>query len=151
MRDYYLCYPAILTNTLVPQPGLSSILQNQPGVELDALTMSPFFVIVVKPVEVFNGDKSMWNCKELRHCLHKWQKAPPEDVHINVLRWNANAHGRLYLWRSSSPYEDNKSCINKYTGIMICIMKNGRLQYDFVRDLSLHMRNLSSHHRIENK
>ena len=38
MRDYYLCYPAILTNTLVPQPGLSSILQNQLGVALDALT-----------------------------------------------------------------------------------------------------------------
>jgi len=39
MRDYYLCYPAILTNTLVPQPGLSSILQNQLGVALDALTV----------------------------------------------------------------------------------------------------------------
>ena len=38
MRDYHLCYPAILTNTLVPQPGLSSILQNQLGVALDALT-----------------------------------------------------------------------------------------------------------------
>ena len=38
MRDYYLCYPAILTSTLVPQPGLSSILQNQLGVALDALT-----------------------------------------------------------------------------------------------------------------
>src|SRR3954470_6068411 len=38
MRDYYLCYPAILTNTLVPQPNLSSILQNQLGVALDALT-----------------------------------------------------------------------------------------------------------------
>ena len=38
MRDYYLCYPAILTNTLVPQLGLSSILQNQLGVALDALT-----------------------------------------------------------------------------------------------------------------
>ena len=30
-------------------------------------------------------------------------------------------------------------------------MKNGRLQYDFVRDLSSHMRNLSSHHRITEK
>ena len=38
MRDYYQCYPAILTNTLVPQPGLTSILQNQLGVALDALT-----------------------------------------------------------------------------------------------------------------
>ena len=38
MRDFYLCYPAILTNTLVPQPGLSPILQNQLGVALDALT-----------------------------------------------------------------------------------------------------------------
>ena len=37
------------------------------------------------------------------------------------------------------------------TKIMTCIMKNGRLQYDFVRDLSLHMRNLSSHHRIAEK
>ena len=55
MRDYYLCYPAILTNTLVPQPSLSSILQNQLGVALDALTISPFFVIDDKLVEVFNG------------------------------------------------------------------------------------------------
>ena len=39
MRDHYLCYPAILTDTLVPQPGLSSILQNQLGVALDALTV----------------------------------------------------------------------------------------------------------------
>ena len=38
MWDYYLCYPAILTNTLVPQPSLSLILQNQLGVALDALT-----------------------------------------------------------------------------------------------------------------
>ena len=41
MRDYYLCYPAILTNTLVPQPSLSSILQNQLGVALDALIVPP--------------------------------------------------------------------------------------------------------------
>ena len=114
MRDYYLCYPAILTNTLVPRPGLSSILQNQLGVALDALTISPFLVIDDKLVEVFNGDKSMWNCKGLRHCLHKWQKAPPEDVHINVLHWNAKAHGRLYLWRSSSTNEDNSSCMKGY-------------------------------------
>ena len=39
MRDFYLCYPAILTNTLVPQLGLSSILQNQLGVALDELTL----------------------------------------------------------------------------------------------------------------
>ena len=52
-------YPAILTNTLVPQLGLSSILQNQLGVALDALTISPFLVIGNKLVEVFNGDKSM--------------------------------------------------------------------------------------------
>ena len=59
MRDFYLCYPAILTNTLVPQPGLSSILQNQLGVALDALTMSPFLVIDDKLVEVFNGEYNM--------------------------------------------------------------------------------------------
>ena len=55
MRDSYLCYPAILTNTLVPQPGLSSILQNELGVALDTLTISPFLVIDDKLVEVFNG------------------------------------------------------------------------------------------------
>jgi hypothetical protein len=55
MRDFYLCYPAILTNTLVPQLGLSSILQNQLGVGLDALTISPFLVIDDKLVEFFNG------------------------------------------------------------------------------------------------
>ena len=71
MRDFYLCYPAILTNTLVPQLGLSSILQNQLGVALDALTISPFLVIDDKLVEVFNGDKV---CEIV--------KAPPEDVHI---------------------------------------------------------------------
>ena len=54
MRDYYLRYPAILTNALVPQPTLSSILQNQQGVALDALTISPFLVIDDKLVEVFN-------------------------------------------------------------------------------------------------
>ena len=53
-----MCYPAILTNTLVPQPGLSSILQNQLGVALDALTISPFLVIDDKLVEVFNGNKA---------------------------------------------------------------------------------------------
>ena len=38
-RGVTLRYPAILTNALVPQPTLSSILQNQLGVALDALTM----------------------------------------------------------------------------------------------------------------
>jgi hypothetical protein len=57
-RDYYLCFPVNLTNTLVPQPSLSSILQNQQGVALDALTISPFLVIDDKLVEVFNGDKN---------------------------------------------------------------------------------------------
>ena len=42
MRDFYLCYPTILTNTLVPQLGLSSILQNQLGVALDALTVGMY-------------------------------------------------------------------------------------------------------------
>ena len=59
MRDFYLCNPAILTNTLVPQLGLSSILQNQLGVALDALTISPFLVIDDKLVEVFNGEYNM--------------------------------------------------------------------------------------------
>ena len=54
-----MCYPAILTNTLVPQPGLSSILQNQLGVALDALTISPFLVIDDKLVEVFNGEYNL--------------------------------------------------------------------------------------------
>ena len=59
MRDFYLCYPAILTNTLVPQLGLSSILQNQLGVALDALTISPFLVIDDKLAEVFNREYNM--------------------------------------------------------------------------------------------
>ena len=54
-----MCYPAILTNTLVPQPSLSSILQNQLGVALDALTISPFLVIDDKLVEVFNGEYNL--------------------------------------------------------------------------------------------
>ena len=56
MRNFYLYFPAILTITLVPQLGLSSILQNQLGVALDALTISPFLVIDDKLVEVFNGE-----------------------------------------------------------------------------------------------
>ena len=59
MRDFYLCYPAILTNKLVPQLGLSSTLQNQLGVALDALTISPILVIDDKLVEVFNGQYNM--------------------------------------------------------------------------------------------
>ena len=59
MRDFYLCYPAILTNTLVPQPGLSPILEKQLGVALDALTISPFLVIDDKLVEVFNGEYNL--------------------------------------------------------------------------------------------
>ena len=59
MRDFYVCYAAILTNTSVPQLGLSSILQNQLGVALDALTISPFLVIDDKLVEVFNGEYSL--------------------------------------------------------------------------------------------
>ena len=50
-------YPAILINALVLQPTLSSILQNQLGVALDALTISPFLVIDDKLVEVFNGNE----------------------------------------------------------------------------------------------
>jgi hypothetical protein len=65
MRDFYLCYPAILTNTLVPQPRLWSILQNQLGVALDALTISPFLVIDDKLIEVFNGDKNMCKIKNV--------------------------------------------------------------------------------------
>ena len=106
MRDFYLCYPAILTNTLAPQPDLSSILQNQ----LDALTMSPFLVIDDKLVEVFNGDKVCEIVKDLSIVFVSSRKAPPEDVHISILLLNANAHGRLYLWRSSSTYDDNSSC-----------------------------------------
>ena len=56
-EGHYLRYPAILTNALVPQPTLSLILQNQLGVALDALTISPFLVIDDKLVEVFNGIK----------------------------------------------------------------------------------------------
>ena len=53
MRDYYMCYPAILINTLVPQLGLSSILQNQLGVALDALTVfTPTADIVFSAVAV---------------------------------------------------------------------------------------------------
>ena len=81
---------------------------------LDALTISPFLVIDDKLVEVFNGDKVCEIVKDLSIVFVSSRKAPPEDVHINILRWNANAHGRLYLWRSSSTYEDNSSCIKKY-------------------------------------
>ena len=45
MRDFYLCFPAILTNTLVPQLDLSSMLQNQLGVALDALTVGMVAVL----------------------------------------------------------------------------------------------------------
>ena len=57
MRDFYLCYPAILTNTLVPQPGLSSILQNQLGVALDALTQANSLV------ERYEVSNKFYSCK----------------------------------------------------------------------------------------
>ena len=50
MRDFYLCCPAILTNTLVPQLGLSSILQNQLGVALDAIKIflpDPYYLAAI--------------------------------------------------------------------------------------------------------
>ena len=51
MRDFYLCYPAILINTLVPQLGLSSILQNQLGVALDALiVVITHYVTILMPI-----------------------------------------------------------------------------------------------------
>ena len=59
-RDFYPCSPMNLTNTLVPQPSLLTILQNQQGVALDALTISPFLVIDDKLVEVFNEDNSIY-------------------------------------------------------------------------------------------
>ena len=140
MRDYYLCYPAILTNTLVPQPGLSSLLQNQLGVTLDALTISPFLVIDDKLVEVFNGDKSMWNVKDLGIVFISG-KGSPEDVHISNLlleckcTWQVVLVEILFnLWRQFIMHE-------KYVKIMICIMKHGRMQTDF-------MWNLSSRHKV---
>ena len=42
------------------------------------------------------------------------RKDPPEDVHINILLLNANAHGKFYLRSSSSTYEDNSSCMKGY-------------------------------------
>ena len=81
---HYLRYPAILTNALVPQPTLSSILQNQLGVALDALTVSPFLVIGDKLVEVFNG-KEVCEIVKDRVLSSYVAKAPPEDVHISNL------------------------------------------------------------------
>ena len=45
------------------------------------------------------------------YCLHTYDEAPPEDVHINSFLLNANAHDSFALWRPSSMYEDNSSCI----------------------------------------
>ena len=61
MRDYYLCYPAILTNALVPQPTLSSILQNQLGVALDALTLAQWGVSRSGQESVMAVDRFFWN------------------------------------------------------------------------------------------
>ena len=84
----------ILTNTLVPQACLSSILQNQQGVAFHALTISPFLVIDDKYVEVFNGDKI---CEGINKCwaLQDMRGAPPEDMHMKILLLNANAYGRF--------------------------------------------------------
>ena len=51
--------------------------------------------------------------KERGHWLHEVEWAVG-DVHISILLLNANAHGRLYLWRSSSTDEDNSSCMKGY-------------------------------------
>ena len=73
---------------------------------LDALTISPFFVIDDKLVEVSTGIKVCEIVKDLSIVFVSSRKAPPEDVHISILLLNANAHGRLYLRSSSSTYED---------------------------------------------
>ena len=52
--------------------------------------------------------------KDLSIVFVSRRKASPEDVHISIMLLNANAHGRLYLWKSSSPYEENTSCMNRY-------------------------------------
>ena len=125
MRDFYLCYPAILTNTLVPQLGLSSILQNQLGVALDALTISPFLVIDDKLVEVFNGNKSMWNVKDLGIVFISG-KGSPEDVHISNLLLECKCTWQVVLveihfnlwWQSTmhvKVYEDNDMHNGKWT------------------------------------
>ena len=79
------------------------------------------------------------------------RKAPPEDVHISILPLNANAHGRLYLRSFSSTYEDNSSCMKCYNEDNDMHNENGRLQNDFVWNLSSHMRNLSSHHIVSKR
>ena len=75
---------------------MSSILPNQLGVALDALTISPFLVIDDKLVEVFNGDKSMWKLRNKTLSSYVAERSP-KDVHISNLLLNANAHGRFYF------------------------------------------------------
>ena len=42
------------------------------------------------------------------YCLHTYDKAPPEDVHINDLLLNANAHGRFCFVEAIFKCEDNE-------------------------------------------
>ena len=77
MRDLYLCYPAILTNTLVPQLGLSSILQNQLGVALDALY------------------RHRWAWKLARHCSRPFHDKRPQQRWRSFTTWYSS--GALVL------------------------------------------------------
>src|SRR4051812_24943604 len=105
MRDHYLCYPEILTNTLVPQPGLSSTLQNQLGVALDALTLvlinsvltsMPMFLLyffevpkgVRKRLDFFRS-RFLWQSDEAKkkYGLTRWDiLCRPKDQGVLVLK-----------------------------------------------------------------
>ena len=111
MRDFYLCYPAILTNRLVPQPGLSSILQNQLGVALDALTeahLSRFWIepglkgqgIGTNPLVPIQepGQKVLTN-RDNRPFFYQCMLTVPKEIYMFVCLVIAAKSYRLWNWK----------------------------------------------------
>ena len=79
------------------------------------------------------------------YCLHTYEETPPEDVYINSLLFECKCTWQVLL--GGDHLQSVKTMHYAYMTIMkivICIMENGRLQNDF-------MRNLSSHHRAAEK
>ena len=73
------------------------------------------------------------------------RKAPPEDMHNKYFAFECKCTWQVLL--CGDPLQLMKTIHHAYkdiTKIMTCIMKNGRLRNDF-------MRNLSSHYRVAEK
>ena len=79
------------------------------------------------------------------HWLRRLEEAPPKDLHINIFAFECKCTWHVLLC-GDIPYfmKTIHRAYKNVMKIMTCTMKNGRLQNDF-------MRNLSSHHKVAAK